>query len=181
VAGGWATAVGVLEEGVTVTLVSIGRVLEEKSVTFARQRCRGLLWHSCFVLYALHAGSRYGGGVFFGGETGGVNVDDVVRQGTLARGVWCGRLAHVLKYRISIPHTRRPRITHCAQGGKPKKDTVMAKDIQSMPLPAPTFKEALKDDKAQYDDCTPCRVVGELRSHSIVTVLLEASSLESRG
>ncbi|KAF2249233.1 hypothetical protein BU26DRAFT_564892 [Trematosphaeria pertusa] len=24
----------------------------------------------------------------------------------------------------------------------------------------PTFKEALKDDKAQYDDCTPCRIVG---------------------
>ena len=105
-AGGWATAVGVLEEGVTGTLVSNGRVLEGKGVTFARRRCTELLWHSCFVLYALHAGSRYGGGVFFGGETGGVNVDDVVRQGTLARGIWCGRLAHVLKYRISIPHTR---------------------------------------------------------------------------
>ncbi|KAF2686153.1 hypothetical protein K458DRAFT_208805 [Lentithecium fluviatile CBS 122367] len=25
---------------------------------------------------------------------------------------------------------------------------------------APTFKEALKQDKAQYDDCTPCRVIG---------------------
>jgi hypothetical protein len=26
---------------------------------------------------------------------------------------------------------------------------------------APSFKEALKQDKAQYDDCTPCRIVGE--------------------
>ncbi|KAH8701295.1 hypothetical protein GQ44DRAFT_55876 [Phaeosphaeriaceae sp. PMI808] len=25
---------------------------------------------------------------------------------------------------------------------------------------APTFKEALKQDRAQFDDCTPCRVVG---------------------
>ncbi|KAJ4361780.1 hypothetical protein N0V83_010720 [Neocucurbitaria cava] len=24
----------------------------------------------------------------------------------------------------------------------------------------PTFKEALNQDKAQFDDCTPCRVVG---------------------
>ncbi|KAJ4309812.1 hypothetical protein N0V94_008757 [Neodidymelliopsis sp. IMI 364377] len=24
----------------------------------------------------------------------------------------------------------------------------------------PTFTEALKQDKAQFDDCTPCRVVG---------------------
>ncbi|KAJ4374552.1 hypothetical protein N0V86_007421 [Didymella sp. IMI 355093] len=24
----------------------------------------------------------------------------------------------------------------------------------------PTFKEALKQDRAQFDDCTPCRVVG---------------------
>jgi hypothetical protein len=26
----------------------------------------------------------------------------------------------------------------------------------------PTFKEALKQDRAQFDDCTPCRVVGML-------------------
>ena len=26
----------------------------------------------------------------------------------------------------------------------------------------PTFKEALKQDRAQFDDCTPCRVVGKL-------------------
>lgn len=26
----------------------------------------------------------------------------------------------------------------------------------------PTFQEALKQDKAQFDDCTPCRVVGML-------------------
>lgn len=26
----------------------------------------------------------------------------------------------------------------------------------------PTFKEALKQDRAQFDDCTPCRVVGAL-------------------
>jgi hypothetical protein len=26
---------------------------------------------------------------------------------------------------------------------------------------APSLKEALKQDKAQYDDCTPCRIVGE--------------------
>lgn len=25
----------------------------------------------------------------------------------------------------------------------------------------PTFQEALKQDKAQFDDCTPCRLVGE--------------------
>ncbi|KAF1999728.1 hypothetical protein P154DRAFT_436347 [Amniculicola lignicola CBS 123094] len=25
---------------------------------------------------------------------------------------------------------------------------------------SPTFKEALKEDRAQYDDCTPCRVIG---------------------
>ncbi|KAF2634723.1 hypothetical protein P280DRAFT_474421 [Massarina eburnea CBS 473.64] len=24
----------------------------------------------------------------------------------------------------------------------------------------PTFKEALKQDRAEYDDCTPCRVIG---------------------
>jgi hypothetical protein len=24
----------------------------------------------------------------------------------------------------------------------------------------PTFKEALNQDKAQFDDCTPCRIVG---------------------
>ncbi|KAH6633696.1 hypothetical protein C7974DRAFT_176929 [Boeremia exigua] len=24
----------------------------------------------------------------------------------------------------------------------------------------PTFQEALKQDRAQFDDCTPCRVVG---------------------
>ncbi|OAL52802.1 hypothetical protein IQ07DRAFT_584825 [Pyrenochaeta sp. DS3sAY3a] len=24
----------------------------------------------------------------------------------------------------------------------------------------PTLKEALKQDRAQYDDCTPCRIVG---------------------
>lgn len=37
----------------------------------------------------------------------------------------------------------------------------MAKDsLLPGPPPAPTFKEALKEDKAQYDDCTPCRVVG---------------------
>jgi hypothetical protein len=91
-----------------------------------------------------------------------VYVDDVVWQGTLARGISCRRLALISKYRTSVPQTRRPRITHLTKGVKPTKDTVMAKDIQSMPLPAPTFKEALKDDKAQYDDCTPCRVVGEL-------------------
>lgn len=67
-AGGWAAAVGVFEEGVTVAFVSIGRVLEEKSVTSARRRCRELLWRSCFVLYALHAGSRYGGGVIWRGD-----------------------------------------------------------------------------------------------------------------
>ncbi|KAH7382195.1 hypothetical protein BKA66DRAFT_570491 [Pyrenochaeta sp. MPI-SDFR-AT-0127] len=30
---------------------------------------------------------------------------------------------------------------------------------QQAPTP-PTFKEALRQDKAQFDDCTPCRVVG---------------------
>jgi hypothetical protein len=34
----------------------------------------------------------------------------------------------------------------------------MANEIA--PPPPPTFKEALKQDKAQFDDCTPCRVVG---------------------
>ncbi|PSN67723.1 hypothetical protein BS50DRAFT_550716 [Corynespora cassiicola Philippines] len=32
----------------------------------------------------------------------------------------------------------------------------MAKDE----ITTPTFKEALKRDRAKYDDCTPCRVVG---------------------
>ncbi|KAF2875600.1 hypothetical protein BDV95DRAFT_603016 [Massariosphaeria phaeospora] len=32
----------------------------------------------------------------------------------------------------------------------------MAKDD----ITTPTFKEALKHDRAQYDDCTPCRAVG---------------------
>ena len=27
-------------------------------------------------------------------------------------------------------------------------------------ITTPTFKEALKQDKAQFDDCTPCRIVG---------------------
>ncbi|KAF2274955.1 uncharacterized protein EI97DRAFT_434523 [Westerdykella ornata] len=38
----------------------------------------------------------------------------------------------------------------------------MAKETSLLPgpPPAPTFKEALKEDKAQFDDCTPCRVVG---------------------
>ncbi|KAF2175684.1 hypothetical protein K469DRAFT_723884 [Zopfia rhizophila CBS 207.26] len=37
----------------------------------------------------------------------------------------------------------------------------MAKDqILPGPPPAPTFKEAIKEDKAQYDDCTPCRLMG---------------------
>ncbi|KAI8936641.1 hypothetical protein NX059_007040 [Plenodomus lindquistii] len=35
--------------------------------------------------------------------------------------------------------------------------TVMA---QQLPNEAPTFNEALKQDKAAYDDCTPCRIVG---------------------
>ncbi|KAF2020374.1 hypothetical protein BU24DRAFT_416080 [Aaosphaeria arxii CBS 175.79] len=35
----------------------------------------------------------------------------------------------------------------------------MAKDFVPAPA-APTFKEALKEDKYQYDDCTPCRVIG---------------------
>jgi hypothetical protein len=26
----------------------------------------------------------------------------------------------------------------------------------------PTFKEALRQDRAQFDDCTPCRVVGAI-------------------
>ncbi|KAF2745275.1 hypothetical protein M011DRAFT_141990 [Sporormia fimetaria CBS 119925] len=26
--------------------------------------------------------------------------------------------------------------------------------------PVPTFNEALKEDRAQFDDCTPCRVIG---------------------
>jgi hypothetical protein len=34
----------------------------------------------------------------------------------------------------------------------------MANEIA--PPPPPTFKEALKQDRAQFDDCTPCRVVG---------------------
>ncbi|ORY10067.1 hypothetical protein BCR34DRAFT_486275 [Clohesyomyces aquaticus] len=34
----------------------------------------------------------------------------------------------------------------------------MAKDTPL--LPVPTIKEALQEDKAQYDDCTPCRVMG---------------------
>lgn len=38
----------------------------------------------------------------------------------------------------------------------------MAKEPLALPGPpaAPTFKEALKEDKAQFDDCTPCRVMG---------------------
>ena len=39
----------------------------------------------------------------------------------------------------------------------------MAKDD----LAAPSFKEALKQDRSQYDDCTPCRVVGELPTSPI--------------
>ncbi|KZM23434.1 uncharacterized protein EKO05_0003301 [Ascochyta rabiei] len=31
----------------------------------------------------------------------------------------------------------------------------MANDVAT-----PTFQEALKQDKAQFDDCTPCRLVG---------------------
>lgn len=34
----------------------------------------------------------------------------------------------------------------------------MAKDDTT-----PTLKEALKQERAQYDDCTPCRVIGEHR------------------
>lgn len=41
-----------------------------------------------------------------------MNVDDVVWQGTLARGISCRRLALISKYRTSVPHTRRPRIPH---------------------------------------------------------------------
>lgn len=31
---------------------------------------------------------------------------------------------------------------------------------QVAPPPVPTFEQALKQDRAQFDDCTPCRVVG---------------------
>jgi hypothetical protein len=37
----------------------------------------------------------------------------------------------------------------------------------------PTFKEALKQDKAQFDDCTPCRVVGKLLALSCSPPLLD--------
>ncbi|KAF2729175.1 hypothetical protein EJ04DRAFT_476026 [Polyplosphaeria fusca] len=30
----------------------------------------------------------------------------------------------------------------------------------SSPSAPPTLKEALKDDQVQYEDCTPCRVMG---------------------
>ncbi|KAF2477166.1 uncharacterized protein BDR25DRAFT_251755 [Lindgomyces ingoldianus] len=37
----------------------------------------------------------------------------------------------------------------------------MARDqIFQGPPAVPTIKEALKEDKAEYDDCTPCRVMG---------------------
>ncbi|KAF2106118.1 hypothetical protein BDV96DRAFT_508346 [Lophiotrema nucula] len=33
--------------------------------------------------------------------------------------------------------------------------------MSDVPPPSlPTLKEALRNDKAQYDDCTPCRVMG---------------------
>ncbi|KAH9873291.1 hypothetical protein J1614_005689 [Plenodomus biglobosus] len=32
--------------------------------------------------------------------------------------------------------------------------------VQQLPSHVPTFKEALEQDRAQFDDCTPCRVVG---------------------
>jgi hypothetical protein len=35
------------------------------------------------------------------------------------------------------------------------------------PPAAPTFKEALKEDKALYDDCTPCKVVGQYTCPSV--------------
>lgn len=42
-----------------------------------------------------------------------------------------------------------------------KQPAAMAKDFLVGPPPAPTFKEAVKADKAEYDDCTPCRVLGK--------------------
>ncbi|KAF2125867.1 hypothetical protein P153DRAFT_378680 [Dothidotthia symphoricarpi CBS 119687] len=32
----------------------------------------------------------------------------------------------------------------------------------SREVATPTFQEALKQDRAQFDDCTPCRVVGSV-------------------
>jgi hypothetical protein len=45
----------------------------------------------------------------------------------------------------------------------PREDrTKNIKELQTMATgPAvPTFKEALKNDQAEFDDCTPCRVIG---------------------
>ncbi|KAF2655130.1 hypothetical protein K491DRAFT_599464 [Lophiostoma macrostomum CBS 122681] len=36
----------------------------------------------------------------------------------------------------------------------------MSKDFVSGTPATPTFKEALKYDRAEYDDCTACRAVG---------------------
>jgi hypothetical protein len=48
----------------------------------------------------------------------------------------------------------------------------MANEIA--PPPPPTFKEALKQDRAQFDDCTPCRVVGMFLSLLPATVAVVA-------
>jgi hypothetical protein len=43
----------------------------------------------------------------------------------------------------------------------------------------PTFKEALKQDRAQFDDCTPCRVVGALHPAILNAVKHELTCLQA--
>lgn len=59
--------------------------------------------------------------------------------------------------------TRRPRLStksrdrgHTAKNHDARVCREMAQEVTT-----PTLKEALKQDKAQFDDCTPCRIVGK--------------------
>lgn len=67
-----------------------------------------------------------------------------------------GRARLLVVRRLSTPQGISPSSLNSSYGDLciPTTAMVQLKDD------TPTLKEALKQDRAQYDDCTPCRIVG---------------------
>jgi hypothetical protein len=117
--------------------------------SLCRERHLGSIWE-CSTVYVVWSCS----GASFGG--GSCECDDARGQGFPAPAdEWTvPTVRHLEAFRnTQTPHLHVPRSRPAAHE-RPTADMVHE-------VTAPTFKEALKQDKAQFDDCTPCRIVGK--------------------
>jgi hypothetical protein len=151
----WAVEVCVFEERRAGDISDGSRNRFEKlGPTCARQRCTELrlrsLWRNVSCKPCAWVDVRFASWGSFGGELPG--LDDPC-------------IARTMLFRLVVARPLYGTVSDLVPS--PRYLSIVVRMALQPPSP-PTFQEALKNDRAQFEDCTPCRIVGTAPSSTLV-------------